>query len=244
VVTLHDVLHLDLPALVPRRVRLFRRLAYDRPALHADRLVVPSVFVRDRAIARLGADPSRIRVIHHAVDTSVFHPGETVERESYVLYPARFWPHKNHARLFEAFRAVRRLRPELELVLTGGGHSGLRLETGVRSLGLVTRDELALLYRRASAVVFPSLYEGFGLPVLEAMASGCPVAAASGTAVGEVAGDAVLYFPPDNATDMAAAILAAIDQTADLTQRGLVASASFSWQEVARLHDDVYAELE
>jgi glycosyltransferase involved in cell wall biosynthesis len=243
-VTVHDVIHLDLPELVPRYVRLFRRFAYDRPARQSDLLIVPSKFVRDRVIARLDVDPERIRVIHHAVDTDVFQPGEAAEREDYILYPARLWPHKNHGRLIEAFATVRQLRPGLELILTGGGHSGLRPAEGVRSLGLVTRTQLASLYRRASAVVFPSLYEGFGLPVLEAMASGCPVAAASGTAVEEVAGDAAIYFSPDDAAEMAAAILSAVDQETDLAPRGLAASRAFTWSETARLHDEAYAELQ
>ena len=244
VITLHDVLHLDLPALVPRPVRTFRLWAYDRAARRADRVVVPSAFVRDRAVARLGLDPSRVRVIQHAVDTTIFHPPARGEREPFVLYPARPWPHKNHALLFDAFAQVRRSRPELELVLTGGGHDALRLPTGVRSLGLIPRDELADLYRRASALAFPSRYEGFGLPVLEAMASGLPVAAAAGGAVEEVAGDTAVLFPPDSAKRAAAAMLDAIERSPAIIERGVQVAHGFTRERVATLHDAVYAELE
>jgi len=244
VVTLHDVLHLDLPELVPRPVRMFRLWAYDRAARRADRVIVPSAFVRDRAVARLGLDPSLVRVIHHAVDTTAFHPPADGEREQFILYPARPWPHKNHALLFDAFAQVRRSRPELELVLTGGGHDSLRLPTGVRSLGLISRDELADVYRRASALVFPSRYEGFGLPVLEAMASGLPVAAAAGGAVQEVAGDHAVIFASDSASQAATAMLEAIDGGSDLARRGLEVARRFTRERVAVLHDEVYAELE
>ncbi len=242
VVTLHDLLHLDLPEFVPHHVRLFRRLAYDRAARHADRVIVPSAFVRDRAIRKLGLDPGRVRVIHHAVDTAVFHPDGGM-REPFLFYPARAWPHKNHALLFEAFARVRQRRPDLGLVLTGGGHDGLRLPEGVRSRGVVNIEELATLYRRASAVVFPSRYEGFGLPVLEAMASGCPVVAASGTAVEEIADGAAVTFAADGAEEFAHGILRALDADSVLVERGVAVARSFSWAGVARLHDEVYGEL-
>lgn len=242
VVTLHDLLHLDLPELVPHHVRLFRRLAYDRAARRADRVIVPSAFVRDRAIRKLGLDPGRVRVIHHAVDTGVFHPDGGM-REPFLLYPARAWPHKNHALLFEAFARVRRQRPELELVLTGGGQDGLTLPEGVRRRGILDVEELATLYRSASAVVFPSRYEGFGLPVLEAMASGCPVVALSGTAVEEIADGAAVTFADAGAEEFAHGILSALAVDPEVVESGVTAARSFSWERVARLHDEVYGEL-
>src|SRR5215213_8016876 len=121
----------------------------------------------------------------------------------FLLYPASPWPHKNHARLLEAFTLVRRERPELRLVLTGSGHGVL--PDGVESVGYVTQDELASLYRRASALVFPSLYEGFGQPPLEAMACGCPVACSDLPPLREVCGDAAVYFDPEDPEAIAAA---------------------------------------
>jgi glycosyltransferase involved in cell wall biosynthesis len=205
---------------------------------------VPSAFVRDRAVVRLGLDAARVRVIPHAVDMALFHPPSDGERERFVLYPARPWPHKNHALLFEAFALVRREHPELELILTGGGHDAGRLPEGVRLLGLVSRAELADLYRRAAALAFPSRYEGFGLPVLEAMASGLPVAAAAGGAVQEVAGDRAALFDPDSPAEAAAAILHAIEGGAELGLAGVDVARRFTRERVAVLHDEVYAELE
>ena len=108
-----------------------------------------------------------------------------------MLYPARGWPHKNHGRLFEAFALVRRERPELRLVLTGGGHEGLPLPEGAESRGNISHHKLVSLYRRAACLVFPSLYEGFGAPPLEAMACGTPVVTSDRTSLPELAGDAV-----------------------------------------------------
>ena len=241
IVTLHDVLHRDLPALVPRHVRAFRALAYDLAARRADRVIVPSAFVRERAIVRLGLDRERVHVVPHGVDHDLFHPDDR-PREPFLLYPARRWPHKNHAFLFGAFAELRRDRPDLELVLTGEPDAG-GLPNGVRSLGYVSAAELAELYRRAAALVFPSRYEGFGWPVLEAMASGCPVAAASGTAVEEVASDAAVFFDPDSATDAVVAIKHALTNAADLGARGIERASTFTWERVAQQHDEVYGDL-
>lgn len=243
VVTLHDVLHLDLPELVPRHVRLFRAFAYDGAARRADRVVVPSVFVLERAVARLGIDATIMRVIGHAVDPLVFHPG-VEEREPFLLYPARSWPHKNHELLLDAFTTVRRVRPELQLVLTGGAHSVGSSYEGVRSLGFVTRLQLADLYRRAAALVFPSRYEGFGQPVLEAMASGCPVVATAGGALEEVAAGAAVLWRGGSPGTLAEAISEGLDRREELVARGIDVAGRHTRERVARLHDDVYAELD
>src|SRR5205823_2212382 len=126
-------------------------------------------------------------------------------REPFLLYPANWWPHKNHERLLEAFAAVRRERPEVRLVLTGSDHPG-GLPQGVSSLGRVSDERLADLYRSAAALVFPSLYEGFGLPPLEALACGCPVAVSRAGALPEVCGDAAVYFDPTAVEDIARGI--------------------------------------
>ena len=111
VVTLLDVQHLDLPRLFPRGERAFRRLAYDRAARRADRVIVISEWVRGRVIERLGLAEDRVHAIHLAVDHDRFVPDPTVARETFLYYPARPWAHKNHARLFAAFDRLRAARP-------------------------------------------------------------------------------------------------------------------------------------
>ena len=242
VVTLHDVQHHDLPGFFSRSERLYRRLAYDRAARRATRVVVISEWARRRAIDALGLDPERTHAIPLGIDHDRFRPDPSVEREPFLLYPARPWPHKNHPALFEAFAQVRRERPELRLVLTGEGHDLASLPPGVESRGSVPLDELVELYRRASLLVFPSLYEGFGLPPLEAMACGCPVASSSAASLPEVCGGAAVLFDPARATSIARGILEALEAAPELSKAGPARAASFTWEATARAHDAVYAE--
>src|SRR5207245_5052452 len=134
---------------------------------------------------------------------------------------------KNHARLVQAFGHIRREHPDLRLVLTGAGHDASSYPAGVEALGRVSDDTLADLYRRASALVFPSLYEGFGQPPLEAMASGCPVAVARATSLPEVCGDAAEYFDPLLPEETAAAALLAL--SGERIGAGLERAGRFTW---------------
>jgi glycosyltransferase involved in cell wall biosynthesis len=241
VVTLHDVQHLDLPGMFPRSERRFRSVAWHRSARGAQRVIVTSEFVRERAVEKLGLDPTRLRVIPLGLDHDELRPG-TGERAPFLLYPARRWPHKNHERLFDAFALLRVARPELRLVLTGGGDfSGV--PDGVDARGHVSRSEVVSLMQRASALVFPSLYEGFGLPPLEAMACGCPVASSNAASLPEVVGDAGRLFDPRDPQAIADAVREVLAAPQPWVERGLARAAQFSWDETARATDAVYAEL-
>jgi glycosyltransferase involved in cell wall biosynthesis len=242
-ITLHDLQHLDLPGLFSRGERAYREVAYHRSARSARLVIVPSAFVRDRAADLLGLDPARIRVVHHGVDHELFTPRTgTEQREPFLLYPARPWAHKNHQRLFQAFEQLRRDRPELRLVLTGGGHGG-PAPAGVEVRGNVPLTELVSLYRRAAALVFPSLYEGFGMPPLEAMACGCPVACSNAASLPEVCGDAARYFDPEDPEAIATATADVLDDPAPWVERGLARAAGFTWERSAAGHEAVYREL-
>jgi glycosyltransferase involved in cell wall biosynthesis len=183
-----------------------------------------------------------VHAIPWGLDHEQFRTGED-EREQFLLYPARPWPHKNHARLLQAFALLRRERPELKLVLTGGRHKGGAAPPGVDVRGLVSADELASLYRRAACLVFPSLYEGFGQPPLEAMASGCPVAASNIPAIAEACGEAAALFDPNSAEDMAAVIAGVLDAPLRFTYAGLERARGFTWAETARRHEAVYRSI-
>jgi glycosyltransferase involved in cell wall biosynthesis len=242
VLTLHDLQHHDFPELFSTSRRSFRRFAYDRAARKARAVIVASEFVRGHALDALGLDPDRVHVIPHGVEHDLFRPSAE-PREHFLLYPARPWKHKNHVRLLQAFVDLRREIPGLRLVLTGDGLDALRnLPEGVDCLGSVARDELAGLYRRAACLVFPSLHEGFGLPVLEAMASGCPVAASNRGALSEVCGGAAVLFDPDDVHAIANGVRDALARTDELRERGIVRAAAFTWEETARRHETVYLE--
>jgi glycosyltransferase involved in cell wall biosynthesis len=240
-VTLHDVQHLDLPGLFPWAERAFRALAWHGSVRRARLVIVPSEFVRGRAVERLGLDPERVRVIPHGIDHARFFPSDRVSQEPpFLFYPAKPWPHKNHARLFEALALLRRERPGLRLVLTGGGIEG---GDGVEQRGRVSAEELAGLYRGAAALVFPSRYEGFGQPPLEAMASGCPVACSNAASLPEVTGGAARLFDPDSPGEIAAAVAEVLDDPGPWRERGLARAAELDWDRSAREHEAVYREL-
>ena len=190
-------------------------------------------------VERLGLAEDRVRPIHLGIDHEVFRPGNE-PRGEFLLYPARRWPHKNHARLFEAFARLRRQNPGLELVLTSYDGS---VPEGVRALGHVDRNELVRLYRTAAALVFPSLYEGFGQPPLEAMACGCPVACSNVASLPEVVGDAARLFDPSSAEEIVAAVEDVLAEPDPWRRRGLERAAGFTWEKTAREHDAVYEEL-
>jgi glycosyltransferase involved in cell wall biosynthesis len=236
--TLHDLQHEAYPQFFPRPQLSYRRHVYGR-SVKASRLVITvSEHVRDDLVERLGYPAERVRVIHHGVDHERFTP-DGRPREPFLLYPANWWPHKNHELLLEAFASVRRERPELRLVLTGSDHPA-GLPEAVTSLGRVSDERLVELYRSAAALVFPSLYEGFGLPPLEAMACGCPVAVSRVAALPEVCGEAAVYFDPTSAEGIAEGIVEVLDRPPG---GGPERAAVFTWEEFAHRHDAVYREL-
>ena len=241
--TLLDTQHHDLGQNFSRAEKVYRRLRYDAPARRADAVITISDFCKERITDHLGIAPERIHVAHLGVDADAFRPN-LGEREDFVLYPARSWPHKNHQRLVEAMVRVRETRPGMRLVLTGGALETLgELPPWVEVKGLVSRDELLSLYRRAACLAFPSLYEGFGLPPLEAMASGCPVAAATSGSLPEVCGDAAVMFDAHRPESIASAVLEAVEHRESLVARGLDRSRQFTWQRCADVHVRTYAEV-
>ncbi len=241
--TLLDVQHHDLRPNFSRAELEYRRLRYDYPARRCDAVVTISQFCKERIVHHLGLDEERVHVAHLGVDTGEFAANRG-PRGSFVLYPARGWPHKNHGRLIAAMATVRRSHPDLRLVLTGGGLDGLgSLPEWVDRRGLVSRVELLRLYREAACLVFPSLYEGFGLPPLEAMASGCPVAAADSGALPEVCGDAAVLFDAEDPDSIADGVLRALQDSDALVPRGLVRAEQFTWQRSVDTHVEVYRKV-
>ena len=263
VLTLFDVLHHDVPELFPKAERVFRRAAYDGAARRVTRVVTVSEHSRRRITGVLGMDAARIVAIHPGLDHVRFAPGPAAGDAAllaalalpdppWLLYPAALWPHKNHGALLDA---LGRSPAQLSLVLTGttfGRVQTLRataaragVEDRVHHLGFVPASAMPALYRAATAVVFPSLAEGFGQPPLEAMACGCPVAASDAGAVAEACGGAALQFPARDAGAIAAAIArVALDGPlrTELRAAGLEWARGFTWRRSAERHAEVYED--
>ncbi len=242
VTTIHDLQHEDLPELFSRAERAYRKVAYRDAVRRSDLIIADSEHCRQQVVHAFGVDPHKVRRIYLGIDSQRFLPGSG-RRESFIYYPANRWPHKNHDRLFAALELIRMRSPGIRLVLTGSGHDPVQLPANVESLGRVSAERVAELYRSASALVFPSLYEGFGLPVLEAMSSGCPVACSRTASLPEVAGDAAELFDPLDADSIAAAVLRVLESPESYAERGLQRAREFNLQDTAREHDALYAEV-
>jgi glycosyltransferase involved in cell wall biosynthesis len=261
VMTLHDIQHHELPEMFSTAQRLWRRVVYDRAAARSTIVITDSYFSRDRIVELVGVDPERIVAVHLGVDHERFNPAPAADDEEllaalrlperFVLYPASLWPHKNHARLLDALARVG--DDSLHLLLTGAPFGRLEqlvaladrlgIAGRVRHVRFVSDAALPALYRRADALVFPSLYEGFGAPPLEAMACGCPVASSLATSLAEVCGDAVEPLEPLDPDQMAGAITRVVadeDLRAGLRRRGLAQARKFSWARAADAHLQVY----
>jgi glycosyltransferase involved in cell wall biosynthesis len=260
VVTLHDVQHHDLPDFFPRVERELRRLTYDRAARRATAVITPSDYARRRIVEVLSIPPERVEAIHHGIDHERFRPepGERDElllaplglKRPFVLYPANLWRHKNHVQLVDAF--ARLGRTDVELVLTGRTYGRVdalldrarRTGARVRHLGYLDLDAMPALYRSARALVFPSLYEGFGGPPLEAMACGCPVASSTRASLAEVVGDAAVELEPESVESIADALERVVtddEVRSRLRSAGLERARAFSWGASAERHTAIYA---
>ena len=234
--TILDLQHEFLPENFSRWELAYRRRLYGASARRSRIVIAISEHARETLVERLSLEPERVRTIHLGVDLERFSPAD-VPREPFLFYPANAWPHKNHERLFEAVALLRREHRDLRLVLTGDHDD---VPDFVDARGRVSQKELVELYRRASALVFPSQYEGFGQPVLEALACTCPVACSDLPPLREVAGDAAVYFDPLDPESIAAATLEAIARGGS---SGPERASAFTWDECARKHDAVYREL-
>jgi glycosyltransferase involved in cell wall biosynthesis len=250
VVTFHDPTFFSLPHLHERaKVAYFTRTARSGIA-RAARVIAPSEFARRGAISHGGADAARVDVVSEGVDLARYTPGSPqTQRAPYVLFLATLEPRKDVPTLIDAFDA---LDGSVELVLAGQRGWGAeaidralgRSRSGrIRVPGYVSEDEKIDLYRGASAFVYPSIAEGFGLPVLEAMACGAPVVTTTGSAPEEIAGDAALLVPPQDPVALRDAMRRVLtDETlaSDLSRRGIERAQRYTWTAAAAATVDVW----
>ncbi len=239
VLTVHDVAVLRHPDAFNRWTRTYSRAFVPRVVRAARRVIAVSEFTKRELVDLLAIPEDRIRVIPNAVGEPFVPNGDRAEGE-YVLAVGTREPRKNLARLV---RAAQLAGVELRVAgARGWGGADVRGD-GVRVLGYVEDDELARLYRGALCVAYPSLYEGFGIPVLEALACGAPVVTSAGTAMAEVADGAALLVDPQDANAIADGIREAIARREELAALGPQRARAFTWQAAAEATAAVYREL-
>lgn len=267
VLTFHDMQQEFYPEFFSRAELQRRDISYRRSATEADAVIAISHHVKNNLIEKYGLPPDKIEVVYSGC-SSEYHPiadhGALEKiRQAYhitrpfMFYPAATWPHKNHVTLL---RVVRSLLDQGcfdgELVLTGieqGAQSQvtdeinrLRLNERVRLLGYVPVNDLPYIYNLATLLVFPSLFEGFGLPLVEAMASGCPVVCSNVTAMPEIVGDAGVTFDPGSFSDMVETIARVWNDEnlrTELRNKGLVRAELFNWEQAALKTEEVFRRV-
>jgi glycosyltransferase involved in cell wall biosynthesis len=240
VVTIHDLAVLRHPETFNRWTRAYSASALPRVARAADAIVVGSDFSRDEVVELLGVPGSKLRVIPYGVGRPFTPEGPVAEGE-YVLAVSTLEPRKNLAGLLQGFHRAN--LEGLELRVVGGkGWGGVTVDGDrIRRLTDVDDEELARLYRGAAAVAYVSLYEGFGLPVLEAMACARPVVAPSGRPYSEFAKGVAFEVDPLDPESIAEGLRQAV---ASGTQpAGPRRAADFSWERAVQAHIDLYREL-
>jgi len=268
VVTIHDCIHLMFPQYLPNRLaHRYARTSIALAARRATRVLTVSESSKRDIMRFVDAPAEKIDVIYNAYDErfGIEPREEEVVRvreryqlhDEFVLYAGNVKPHKNLGRLIDAFQIVRnRGLDHLKLVLIGDDiskYAALRravhqhqLHKYVRFLGYLPEETLAVMYRLAGVFVFPSLYEGFGLPPLEAMASGTPVVTSNVSSLPEVAGDAALLVDPYEPAAIADGIYRVLtdeELRRDLRRKGLARAHQFSWEQSVRRVRDIYGQV-
>ena len=232
--TMHDLVPLRFPDLVHPRTLRMHAAKVRFAAASCDVIVANSRFTAGDVAERLSFPIERIQVAYPGIDP-VFSPDGRPARleRPYILGVSTLEPRKNLAGLVAAFRLLRHRRDDLDLVLAGGlrpGGEPPKLAEGVRLLGYVEDEELAALYRGASAFVYPSLFEGFGLPIVEALASGTPTVASSHPSLDEASGATALRADPEDPEALADAIETALVPDPHRRAEGLRHAARFTWR--------------
>lgn len=263
VVSIHDLQPLTFPEHFGRIKRTYLGLAIPRSARRARRVVVLSNWAREDVVSRTGVPADRVVVVSPGIEPAPPMPSpgakdQVLERygladHPFFIYPAITYPHKNHRTLIEALGRVLRTHSDVRLVLTGGSgpaESAVRsvidsagVAASVRRPGRIPVDDLDVLYRSASALLFPSRYEGFGIPVLEAMTRGCPVLVARATALPEVVGDAGGLIDPNDVDAWAVAMRRAIDDQTwrkNCATAGMKRALMYDWSRSASVLEELY----
>ena len=241
--TVHDLVPLRFPEWVTPRTLSMHMAKYRNAFATCDLLFCNSEFTAQDVVERLGVERGRVRVAHPGVDDRFGAEGERADLgRRYLLTVATLEPRKNLQKLVEAHRMLGQERALAIVGAEGWGDQPQLEHEGVIRLGFVPDAELPALYRGADAFVFPSLFEGFGIPVIEAMASGVPCVVSSHPSLDEASGDAAVRVDPESPEAIAAGIEQALAERNALGAKGSAHAARFSWLETGRIFLRAYAE--
>ena len=249
VFTIHDLTHIYCPESKRPQLQLYYAAVMKRACRRAIRILTVSEFTRKQIINWSGVSPQKVLNVGNGVESTYRPEGDVYGLPfPYLLSVSNRRPHKNEFRIVEAF-AKADLDSRIHLVFTGDPTPKLsdwiaaqQIRSRVEFVGTVPEERLPSLYRGAQALVFPSLYEGFGIPILEAMACGTPVLTSNITAMPEVAGDAALVVDPRSVEQISRAIEQIVGETCgrqSLRENGLARAAQFSWERTAQTVHEV-----
>ena len=256
VLVIHDLQHINQPQNFAWYYLPFLKAIIYLSAKTSDALIAISECVREDVVRHYNIPPEMVFVSYMAVDGDKFfrrgkEDVEVVRRrynlpESFIFYPASSLPHKNHKRLLEAFKKVKEEVQDIKLVLTGTRDYGYEvieksikefgLDDDVLFLGWLSHDDVPLIYNAANVLVFPSLHEGFGMPVIEAMASGVPVICSGIPPLKEITDSAAIFVDPFDPRDIARGILSVLTDNKlreRLIEDGLERAGMFTWEKTA-----------
>jgi glycosyltransferase involved in cell wall biosynthesis len=253
------------PEALPLMPRLYRRMSYPRSARVADAIIINSESLRSEVEQYLEVDPRKLKLIHEAVDHDLFKPGDAAQARAhvasygvtkpFVLFVSSLWPYKNCEGLLQAWALARGALGDRQLAIVGAPRyeryldslrslaASLGIASDVVFVGKLPLEETVRFYQAADVFVYPSFNETFGLPILEAMACGCPVVTSDTSAMPETAGGAAVLSDPKDPATIAKAIIEATGPGRDhLRELGLKRARQFTWGATAASTLDVYRE--
>lgn len=257
VATVHDFSWEIYPEFQPsERVKYFRKYFY-ASIQQCDHIITGSHFTKREIIERVGIAPEKVTVIYHGIDHTVFYPRQDDKKpaQKYILAVGSIEPRKNLKNLLSAYAKLdRNFRDEYHLILVGApGWNNQDIVDEIKSLsqwvnytGYVSDDELAELYAHASLFIYPSIYEGFGIPPLEAMACGTPVIVSNASTLPEVCADAAYYIDPLDVKSITQGMVKVLGDAAlqkELTAQGLIRAKEFHWEKSSREHQTVFDKV-
>ncbi len=267
VLTVHDIQQEYYPEFFSEEVLKSRSRTYRPSAEKADHIISVSAFTKKTLVEKYNIPPEKISVVLEGYDRDKFNRLDDEEvaefrhrlglPKNFILYPAATWAHKNHINLIRAYKILREKFGVRDVLVLSGikkeNHDAVveeierhGLDKYVMHLGYLPYEELPLLFNAAGLMVFPSLFEGFGIPVVEAMAVGLPVVCSNVTSLPEVAGDAAIYFDPKDPEDIAEKVFKVYSDQGlreALIQKGFERAKRFTWERTAEETLKVYEKV-